>query len=116
VAARASGQAVVIDFTAEWCLPCLELDHETFSQPEVIEAVGAIVPLRADLTHAAAPEVKELRERYEIRGVPTVVFIDAGGKEREDLRVIQFVDAEEFLERLERLTGTTAVQVDARAR
>jgi len=46
-----------------------------------------------------------LREEYEIRGVPTVVFIDKNGNERKDLRVVGFVDAENFLSRIRRLTG-----------
>lgn len=96
---------VVIDFSADWCLPCKELDHRTFSQPEVIEAARAVLPLRADLTRSGSEEVKKLREQYKIRGVPTVVFIDARGKERTDLRVVEFVDKEEFLRRLTDLSG-----------
>jgi len=115
VAAKQAGQPVVIDFSAEWCLPCQELDHETFSQAAVIAAAKDIMPLRADLTQSADEEVKELREKYGIRGVPTVVFIDASGQERKDLRVVQFVEADEFLDLLAKLTGKPAPQVDARA-
>jgi len=114
VAAKAEGKPVVIDFSAEWCLPCQELDHETFADATVIEAAKTVVPLRADLTRSADEEVKELRERYKIVGVPTVVFIDASGRERTDLRVVQFIEADEFLERLAKLTGQS-LQVDARA-
>jgi thiol:disulfide interchange protein DsbD len=114
VEAKAEGQPVVIDFTAEWCLPCQELDHETFADATVMEAAKAVVPLRADLTRSAAEEVKELREKYGIVGVPTVVFIGADGRERTELRVVQFIEADEFLERLAKLTGEP-LQVDARA-
>jgi len=113
VAAKTEGKPVVIDFSAEWCLPCQELDHETFADATVIEAAKVIMPLRADLTRSADEEVKELRERYKIVGVPTVVFIDAKGQERTDLRVVQFIEADEFLERLAKLTGES-VRVDAR--
>lgn len=103
--ATSAKRPIVIDFSADWCLPCKELEHKTFSRPEVVEAAKAIVPLRADLTRSGSDEVKKLRELYQIRGVPTVVFIDANGKERTDLRVLEFIDAEEFLRRLNDLTS-----------
>jgi thiol:disulfide interchange protein DsbD len=96
---------VVIDFSAEWCIPCEELDHETFNQPEVILAAKEIMPLRADLTQSASEEVVALREKYGIRGVPTIVFIDHKGKERNDLRVVQFIEKDDFLEKLDSLVG-----------
>ena len=104
-AATSKHQPVVIDFSAEWCIPCEELEHETFNQPEVIEAARQIVPLRADLTKSGSEEVVALREKYNIRGVPTIVFIDRNGRERDDLRVIHFIEKEEFLEKLEALAG-----------
>lgn len=100
-----NNRPVVIDFAADWCLPCKELEHKTFSHPDVVEAAKGVVPLRADLTRSSSDEVKRLREQYQIRGVPTVVFIDANGKERPDLRIVQFVDKEEFLRRLGKLTS-----------
>jgi thiol:disulfide interchange protein len=47
----------------------------------------------------------ELRRRYNIKGVPTIVFLDGSGSERDDLRAVQFIDKEEFLARLDALTG-----------
>jgi thiol:disulfide interchange protein DsbD len=105
VRATAGGVPVVIDFSADWCLPCKELEHKTFNQPEVIEAARAIVPLRADLTEHGSSDVRALRQKFNIRGVPTVVFIDAAGREREDLRAVEFIDRDEFLERLALLAG-----------
>jgi thiol:disulfide interchange protein DsbD len=101
--AKSKNLPVVIDFSAEWCIPCDELDHETFNQPEVVEAAKRIMPLRADLTKSASQEVMELRRKYTIRGVPTIVFIGADGKERPDLRVVQFIEKEEFLDKLDAL-------------
>jgi thiol:disulfide interchange protein DsbD len=103
--AKAQNLPVVIDFFAEWCIPCKELDHETFSEPEVIAAAKKVMPLRADLTQSGSEEVVELRRRYQIRGVPTIVFIDGSGNERSDLRVVHFIDKDEFLEKLGSLAG-----------
>jgi thiol:disulfide interchange protein DsbD len=105
--ARSKNLPVVIDFSAEWCIPCEELDHETFNQPEVIEAAKNVVTLRADLTQSGSEEVVELRKKYEIRGVPTIVFIDRNGKERTDLRVIHFIEKEEFLDKLRSLADAS---------
>jgi thiol:disulfide interchange protein DsbD len=105
VEAAEQGKPVVIDFSAEWCLPCKELDHQTFNQPEVIDAAKDIVPLKADLTQHGSPEVRALRKKFDIRGVPTIVFIDAAGRERANLRAVEFIDKEEFLSRLTKLTS-----------
>ncbi len=101
--AREQKQHVLIDFSAEWCLPCKELDHRTFSRQEVVDATTGFLNLKADLTETASPDVAKLRKEYAIKGVPTVVFIDKNGKERKDLRVFGFVDKDEFLERIGRL-------------
>ncbi|MCK4774570.1 MAG: thioredoxin family protein, partial [Candidatus Krumholzibacteria bacterium] len=105
--AKTENRPVVIDFTAEWCIPCEELEHETFNQPEVIEAVKNIVPLRADLTQSGSEEVVDLRRKYQIRGVPTIVFINSDGRERSDLRVVRFLEKDEFLEKLTSLVAAS---------
>jgi thiol:disulfide interchange protein DsbD len=71
----------------------------------VIDAAKAVIPLKADLTHHGSPEVRELRRKFDIRGVPTIVFIDAAGRERANLRAVEFIDKEEFLARLNKLTS-----------
>lgn len=101
--AKANGRLALVDFSAEWCLPCKELDHRVFSQPEVVAATSDIVTLRADLTETASPEVARIRREFAIKGVPTIVFIGADGAEREDLRVVGIVDKREFLARVEGL-------------
>jgi len=101
--AKDNGQYVVIDFTAEWCLPCKELDHLTFSTPEVIEATSDVLALRADLTQSASQDVADIRKQYKILGVPTVIFLDKDGNERKDLRILGFVPKDDFLGRIARL-------------
>jgi len=99
-AAVGAGRPAVIDFAAEWCLPCLELEKKTFSDPRVREALARRTLLKADMTKIASPESIALSERYGILGVPTVIFLDANGKERQDLRLVGFENADRFLERL----------------
>jgi thiol:disulfide interchange protein DsbD len=99
-AAIEAGKPVVIDFSAEWCLPCKELEHKTFNQPEVIDAARGIVALKADLTEHGSASVRQVRQKFDIRGVPTIVFIGKNGEEREDLRAVEFIDKHEFLDRL----------------
>jgi thiol:disulfide interchange protein DsbD len=103
--AVADGRPVIIDFSADWCLPCKELEHKTFSQDEVIARTRGFVTMKADLTQHGSADVRALRKRYDIRGVPTIVFIDAKGNEREDLRAVQFIDKDEFLRRLDEVDG-----------
>jgi thiol:disulfide interchange protein DsbD len=95
-----SGRAAVIDFSADWCLPCLELERKTFADPRVRKEFGDRVLLKADLTKIASPESVALSEKYAILGVPTIIFLDAAGTERTDLRLVGFESPEKFLERL----------------
>ncbi|MFQ5877733.1 MAG: protein-disulfide reductase DsbD family protein, partial [Acidobacteriota bacterium] len=101
--ARAEGRPVIIDFFAEWCLPCKELDRYTFSDPGVIEATGRFTLLKADLTSFESDPVREVRERFDVIGVPTIVFIDGRGVERTELRLYGHERPEQFLKRLERI-------------
>lgn len=103
-AAISSGKPVVVDFTADWCLPCKELEHFTFSDPRVVEASKSYVMLKADVTKSGDPDSEALKKRFNVAGVPTLVFIGKNGEERENLRFVGFVDADVFLSKLDSLT------------
>lgn len=99
-AAKAKGQPMMIDFYADWCLPCKELDAKTFSQPSVVEESQRFVRLKADLTRASDEKVKELTARYAVLGVPTIVFLDGAGQEVKPARLTGFEEPEQFLKRM----------------
>jgi thiol:disulfide interchange protein DsbD len=102
--AKESGRPVVIDFFADWCIPCKELDKFSFSDRDVVRLSKNFVMLKADLTRGNSPEAKSLLKRYDIKGVPTIVFIGPDGRERKDLRMVQFERADEVRARLEKLS------------
>ena len=95
--ARQQGKPVMIDFYADWCIPCKELDKLTFSQPEIVEISKNFVMLKVDLTSAGDPGVKALKQKYNIKGVPTLVFLTPDGQEIKQLRVVGFMEKEQFL-------------------
>ncbi|WP_337873211.1 cytochrome c biogenesis protein CcdA [Ignavibacterium sp.] len=88
-------KGAIIDFYADWCIPCKELDALTFSDPKVIDESKNFITLKADMTKSLAPEVSALREKYKIFGVPTVLILNSTGEEAK--RITGFVNAEEFL-------------------
>ena len=89
---------VLIDFYADWCVPCKEMDKKTYPDSQVTEKSRQFLMLKADLTRSSSPEVEKLIKDYDIRGVPTTVFLGPESRERTELRKIGFVSAEELLE------------------
>ena len=89
-----SGSGVIIDFYADWCIPCKELDAMTFSDPKVIELSKNFETYKADMTKSLSTEVENLREQFKILGVPTVLILNSNGEEVE--RITGFVEANEF--------------------
>lgn len=95
--AKEQNKPAIIDFFADWCVPCKEMDAFTFSQPEVIKMSGHFTMLKVDLTTEKSPQAKELKSKFNIKGVPTLVFLNAEGEELQDLRVVGFLEKEELL-------------------
>jgi thiol:disulfide interchange protein DsbD len=96
-------QPVVIDFYADWCIPCKELDQKTFSDAAVAKELGRFVRVKANLTNDQDAKVKQLTKDYAIVGVPTLVFLDGSGHEAQAQRLTGYESAPEFLKRLQQV-------------
>jgi thiol:disulfide interchange protein DsbD len=95
----AAAQPAIIDFYADWCIPCKELDAKTFSDKNVAAELKRFRRIKADLTLPDDPKTKALTKQYAIVGVPTVVFLDSHGNELRDLRLTGFEEPEKFVAR-----------------
>ncbi|MCX6138757.1 MAG: protein-disulfide reductase DsbD family protein [Ignavibacteriales bacterium] len=101
--ARKSGTPVMMDFYADWCIPCLELEHQTFTDRRVIAEAGRFKRLKVDLTHFNSPEAEQLRKNFSIAGVPMIIFLDGKGEEASSARIVGFIPPSEFVERLKQV-------------
>jgi thiol:disulfide interchange protein DsbD len=96
-----SRKPAIIDFSAAWCAPCRELDEVTFHDGEVVkQAAQDFVMIKVDLTRRGNPDYDRLLRKFEVKGVPTVVFLDREGQERRDLRLVDYLPPGQFLVRM----------------
>jgi thiol:disulfide interchange protein DsbD len=95
------GKPAMIDFYADWCVPCKEMDRFTFSHEGVIERSKSYTMIKVDLTREKGDFEKSVQQQFRIKGVPTYLFISSKGEEKTDLRSTGFEKPEEFIRRLE---------------
>ncbi|MCH8171304.1 MAG: thioredoxin fold domain-containing protein [Bacteroidetes bacterium] len=98
ITSKNNGRPVFIDFYADWCIPCKELDHSTFPDPRVVEISKKFDNYQADMTSTLSPEVEKIRTKYKIIGVPTLLFLDSEGKEVK--RITGFISSDVLLKYL----------------
>ncbi len=97
----AADRPVMLDFYADWCVSCKEMERFTFTDAAVAERMGRMLLLKADVT-ANSDEHKALLKRFGLFGPPGIIFFDAGGQERKGLRVVGFMKATPFATVLDR--------------
>ena len=95
----AAGQPVMLDFYADWCVSCKEMERFTFSDSAVQAKLAGFKLLKADVT-ANGPDDKALLARFGLFGPPGILFFDKSGKENKVIRVVGFMPASEFLQAL----------------
>ena len=100
----AAGRPVMLDFYADWCVSCKEMEALTFTDPRVKAKLEKMLLLQADVT-ANNSDHKELLKRFSLFGPPGIIFFDAQGREIRGLRVIGYQSADRFLKTLEQAGG-----------
>ncbi len=106
VAAAAAAHApVMLDFAADWCVSCKEMDHDTYTDPAVQAALSKVVLLQADVT-ANDDDDQALYKRFGIFGPPSIMFFGPDGQELKAYRVVGFLGPQDFLKRLQAAFGS----------
>jgi len=101
--AAAQGRAVMLDFYADWCTSCKEMERYTFTNPQVRQTLAHLTLLRADVTANSADDQAMLK-RFGIFGPPTIAFYGNDGHERSSYRVVGYMQAPAFAQLLARVT------------
>jgi thiol:disulfide interchange protein DsbD len=91
----------MLDFYADWCVECRQMEKYTFSDPQVRIALGGMRLLQADVT-ANDEADRALLRHFGIYGPPTIAFFDSRGRERANLRLVGYQPADEFRRHLQR--------------
>lgn len=82
---------VMIDFRADWCMACLEMEEKTFSRAEFEEASKAFMLLKVDATEET-PEIEVILKKYDVKGLPTMIFVNRNGDVLNNLTFTQFLE------------------------
>jgi thiol:disulfide interchange protein DsbD len=99
---KSGGKIVMLDFYADWCVSCKEMERYTFADPVIQAKLKAAILLQADVT-ANSPEDKDLLKKFGLYGPPGILFFDAQGHEMSDFRVVGIQDSAQFLNTLQRV-------------
>jgi thiol:disulfide interchange protein DsbD len=94
--AKAQNRPVMLDFYADWCVSCKELERYTFSDPQVAQVLSGFVLLQADVTDWDETDIALINGHFDLPGPPGIIFYGRDGVERPNYRVIGFMEAEAF--------------------
>jgi thiol:disulfide interchange protein DsbD len=104
--AAASGKTAMLDFYADWCVSCIEMEEFTFTDTEVQNALSNTVLLQADVT-ANDEEDQALLERFGVFGPPTIIFFGADGTQNNGYEVVGYMKAKDFANHVRMATGNS---------
>ncbi len=107
--AKLENKFIMIDFYADWCPSCIELDKYTYTDKDVIKEMGNNINIKIDATKLT-PEIKNLFNKYGVVGLPAVIFIDKSGKVIEELTLSGYEKSGVFIRRLQTLKLKNANQ------
>jgi thiol:disulfide interchange protein DsbD len=99
-AADEQGRGVMLDFYADWCISCKEMEKYTFTDPRVQQSLADTVLLQADVTANDAAD-KALLRHFDLIGPPAILFFGEDGEERRPFRVVGFMAAADFADRVD---------------
>ncbi|MEO6959793.1 MAG: protein-disulfide reductase DsbD [Burkholderiaceae bacterium] len=102
-----TSRPVMLDFYADWCVSCIEMEKFTFTDANVAQKMSAMLLLRADVTKNG-PDDRALLKRFRLFGPPGTIFFDAHGRELTDARVVGFTKARPFAAVLDRVLQTAS--------
>ena len=100
-AASALGKPVMLDFYADWCVSCKEMERYTFSDPTVMKLMSKAVLLQADVTDNDDID-KSLLKKFRLIGPPSIIFWNEKGEEQQNMRMVGFMEADEFAAHLKK--------------
>ncbi len=106
-AASQTGQPVMLDFYADWCVSCKEMERFTYSKPDVQQALSGFMLLKVDVT-ANDDADKAMLKRFKLYGPPATIFYDTHSQEQRGLRLIGFEKAADFARRVQQASGHTS--------
>ncbi len=106
-AASAAGKTAMLDFYADWCVSCIEMEEYTFTDPDVQAALANTAVLQADVT-ANDEQDQELLQRFGVFGPPTIIFFGTDGQQRHGYEVVGYMKATEFVEHVQQAFAAAA--------
>jgi len=98
--ANSQGKTVMVDLYADWCVACKEFEEYTFNEPQVQKALHNTVLIQVDMTEFDSPNNAEFAKKYQVLGLPSILFFDKTSKELTQQRVTGFMGAEQFTQHL----------------
>ena len=104
--ASSRGKTTMLDFYADWCVSCIEMEHYTFTDSTVQEALSSTILLQADVT-ANDDEDQALLKRFDVFGPPTIIFFGKDGRQRNGYEVVGYMKAKDFVSHVHRAFDTS---------